>query len=134
MLKINYLNICFYLLINCIIFYLFLMIMNNDFTMLKGVFNIKDGTDLFYYLWIILFFPILDIILFSIPLYYSLKTKNKVYFILNLLTVFIIEYLMNVYFTSQKIFDIDVLLKVIIGVIVFLIFFYKSIFEKFKSI
>jgi len=102
--------------------------------MLKGVFNIKDGTDLFYYLWIILFFPILDIILFSIPLYYSLKTKNKVYFILNLLTVFIIEYLMNVYFTSQKIFDIDVLLKVIIGVIVFLIFFYKSIFEKFKSI
>lgn len=133
MLKSKFLNLVIYIFIKYLIIFLLFMVKNNNFKLLE-LNNIRNGQDLFYYLWIILFFPIIDVILFSVPLYYSLKTKNKVYFVLSLLTVFSIEYLMSVYFTSQKIFDIDVLVKVIIGVIVFLIFFYRNIFNKFRYV
>ena len=132
MLKITYINICFYLFINCVIFYLSLMVINNDFTMLKGIFEIKDGTDLFYYLWIILFFPILDIILFSAPLYFFSTIKNKFFMAASILCIFIIGYFIYVYFTSQKTFDLYGFQKVTIGIITYVIFFYKSIFIKFK--
>lgn len=69
MIKPTFLNICIFLFTKCIVFYFFLMIANNDFTMLKGIFHIKNGKDLFYYLWIVLVFPILDIVFFSLPIY-----------------------------------------------------------------
>lgn len=133
MLKPKFLNIVIYIFIKYLIIFLLFMIKENSFKLLE-LNNIRNGEDLFYYLWIVLFFPIVDIILFSVPLYYCLKTKNKIYFVLSLLTIFSIEYLMNVYFTSQKVFDVDVFLKVIIGLILFFIFFYRSIFNTFKSI
>lgn len=129
--KPKFLNVVFYMFIKYLIIFFLFMVKDKNFKLLE-LNNIRNGQDLFYYLWIILFFPIIDVILFSAPLYYSLKTKNKVYFVLSLLAVFSIEYLMNVYFTSQKIFDKDVFLKVIVGVIIFLIFFFRSIFIKFR--
>lgn len=132
MLKSKFSNVVIYVFIKYFIVFLLFMIKDNNLKLLK-LNNIRNGEDLFYYLWIVLFFPIIDIILFSIPLYYSFKIKNKVYFVLSLLIIFGVEYLMNVYFSSQKIFDIDVFIKVIIGIIVFLIFFYRVIFYKFKE-
>ncbi|CAA7386958.1 hypothetical protein CHRY9393_01259 [Chryseobacterium fistulae] len=41
MLKPTFLNICIFLFIKCIVFYIFLMIVNDNFTMLKGIFHIK---------------------------------------------------------------------------------------------
>ncbi|KZE77640.1 hypothetical protein AV926_14035 [Myroides marinus] len=125
MLKLKFSNVLVYIFVKYLIIFFLFMVKDNNFKLLE-LNNIKNGQDLFYYLWIILFFPIIDIILFSIPLYYSLKIKNMIYFILSSLTIFGVEYLMNVYFTSQKILDIDVLLKVVIGVILFFIFFYKN--------
>ena len=56
---------------------------------------------------------------------------KKLYIILGLFSIFILEYLTYIYFTSQKIFDIDALLKAIISIIIFTIFFYKTIWKKY---
>lgn len=93
--------------------------------------KIHNRQDLFYYLWIILFFPIIDIILFSSPLYFVLKIRKKLYMILGLFSIFIFEYLTYIYFTSQKIFDKDGLLKVVISITIFTIFFYNTIWKKY---
>ncbi len=131
MLKLKFLNVVLYIFIKYFIIFLLFMIKDNSFKLLE-LNNIRNGRDLFYYLWIVLFFPVIDVILFSVPLYYCLRTKNKIYFTVSLLAIFSIEYLMNIYFTSQKLFDINVFLKVIIGLILFFIFFYKNMFNKFK--
>lgn len=129
MFKPKYLNVVLYTFIKYIIIFSFFMIKDNSFKLLQFN-NIRNGQDLFYYLWILLFFPIIDIILFSAPLYFGLKSKKKIIFLLSLILIFSIEYLMNVYFTSQKIFDKDVLLKVLIGMLLFIIFFHKIIRSK----
>lgn len=129
MLKPKYLNIILYIFIKYIVIFFLFMIKDNSYKLLQ-INNIRNGQDLFYYLWIVLFFPIIDIILFSIPIYFSFKIKNKLIFILSLLSIFGIEYFMNIYFTSQKAFDTDVILKVTIGVILLGIFFYKPIYSK----
>lgn len=133
MIKPTFLNVCISILISYIIFLVIPMIINEDYRLLEFS-NIRSGQDLFYYLWIVLFFPIVDIILFSVPLFYSFKIKKIFVFILVIIAVYIFEYLIFTYFTSQKIYDEDGLQKVIIGLVLFFIFFYKSIFNKFKSI
>ncbi len=130
MLKPNYINICFYLFIKSIIFYLLLMVVNNDFTMLKSVLDTKKWQDFFFNIWIILFFPLLDIVLFSIPLYLSFKIKKEVYFILSIFIILFLEHLIYIYFTSQKILDIDAFFKVVISLILLVGIFYKTIKNK----
>lgn len=124
MLRPNFINVCISVFVSSIIFLIIPMIMDGDYRLLEFN-NIRNGQDLFYYFWIVMFFPIIDIILFSLPLYFGLKVKNKVLMVVSLFTIFIIEYFIYVYFTSQKVFDEDGLQKVIISVIVFAIFFYK---------
>ncbi len=130
MIKPTFLNICIFLFTKCIVFYFFLMIANNDFTMLKGIFHIKNGKDLFYYLWIVLVFPILDIVFFSLPIYYSLK-KKKIWLSV-IFACFIIEYLLFVY-SKKNILNIDAAVNFIISVILLLLFFYKTIRSKFTE-
>lgn len=108
------------------------MIINNEFKLLQ-INNIKNGTDLFYYLWIVLFFPILDMILFAMPLYFGLKSKKSLNFTFIFIIVFLIEYFIYAYFTSQKLINRDALFKVIISIILLGIFFYKSIRIKFTE-
>ncbi len=130
MLKPNYINICFYLFIKSIIFYLLLMVVNNDFTMLKSVLDTKKWQDFFFNIWIILFFPLIDIVLFSIPLYLSFNIKKEVYFILSIFIILFLEYLIYIYFTSQKIMDIDAFFKVVISLILLVGIFYRTIKNK----
>ena len=129
MLKPIFINVCISIFLSFIIFLGFRMIINEDYKLLE--FNsIRNTQNLFYYLWIVLFFPIIDIVLFSVPLYFSLKIKNKLAMIISLLCIFIIEYFIYVYFTSQKTFDEDGLHKVIISILIFTFFFYKTIWKK----
>lgn len=130
MIKPTFLNICIFLFTKCIVFYFFLMIANSDFTMLKGIFHIKNGKDLFYYLWIVLVFPILDIVFFSLPIYYSLK-KKKIWLSV-IFACFIIEYLLFVY-SKKNILNIDAIVNFIISVALLGIFFYKAIRIKFTE-
>lgn len=132
MLKPTFLNICISILVSYIIFLGIPMIMNGDYRLLEFS-NIQNGTDLFLYLWLILFFPIVDIILFSAPLYFSFKIKNRFSFILSVFLIFSIEYFIYAYFTSEKIYDQDGLQKVTIGIIIFILLFYKTIRSKFTE-
>lgn len=105
---------------------------NNEFKLLQ-INNIKNGQDLFYYLWIVLFFPIVDMILFATPLYFSFKAKKILNFVISIIAILLFEYFIYAYFTSQKILNQDAFLKVIISIIVLLAFFYKTIKSKFTN-
>jgi hypothetical protein len=131
MLKPTFLNICFSIFLKYLIFYLLLMAINNEFKLLQFS-NIRNGQDLFYYLWLVLFFPIVDIILFSIPVYFSLKIKTAIGFSLVIGLILFLEYSIYAYFTSQKTFNKDALIKTFISIILLLLFFYKHIALKFK--
>ncbi|WP_157761469.1 hypothetical protein [Chryseobacterium camelliae] len=125
MFKPTFLNICICTFIKYIIFYIFLMIANSSYGVLNFS-NIRSGEDLFYFLWIMLFFPVLDVIIFSAPLYYSFKIENKYLFFIIIFGILSIEYFLYAYFTSQKTLSLDGLVKAIISFAVLTIFFYKK--------
>jgi C4-dicarboxylate transporter len=108
------------------------MVTNKEFKLLQ-LSNIRNGEDLFYYLWLVLFFPIVDMILFSIPLYFSLKTKKTLIFLIGIIAILLIEYFAYTYFTSQKLINRDAFLKVIINAFLLTLFFYKTIRLKFTE-
>lgn len=125
MLKVSFLNIALYYLTKYVAFYVLLMFKNKKYDLLK-VGNISSGQDLFYYLWIFLFLPVVGIILFSVPLYYSFKVINVTYFSLIIVAVLVVEYFVYTYLASQS----DLMNGVyngIISVVFLLIFFYKAI-------
>lgn len=131
MLQLNKLNICVSIILKYFIFYILLMFINKEFKLLE-ISNVKNGQDLFYYLWVVLFFPILDMILFAIPLYFSFKAKIFI-FVISTFVILLIEYLLYAFFTSQKLIDRDAFLKIIINVFVLYFFFYKVIRLKFTE-
>lgn len=126
MLNLRTINIFLYFLIKYVIFFFILMLLNNDFTLLK-ISNIKTGEGLFIYLWMILFFPIIEMILFSIPIYNAFKVNKFIIFLLIITITMIIEYFLYVYLTTQHLFDRDAMIKTSISILLLLIFFYKRI-------
>ena len=126
MLNLKVINIFLYFLIKCVIFFCILMLLNNDFTLLK-ISNIKTREGLFIYLWMILFFPIIDMIFFAIPIYNAFKVKKFIMFFLIITITMIIEYFLYVYFTTQHLFDRDAIIKTCISVLLLMLFFYKRI-------
>ncbi len=131
MLKPTFSNICISIILKYLIFYILIMVINNEFKLLQ-VSNIRNGQDLFYYLWIVLFFPIVDMILFATPIYFSFRANKSLNFIISIIAILLFEYFIYAYFTSQKLFNRDAFFKVIISIIVLLVFFYKNIALKFK--
>jgi hypothetical protein len=55
--------------------FLFLMVKNHDFFFVTP--TIREGADLFYYLWLLLCLPTLEALCFSVPLYWALKVPNR---------------------------------------------------------
>ncbi len=55
--------------------YLFLMGKNHDYYFIAP--GIKNVTDLFYYLWLLLSLPALEVVCFSVPLYWALMAQNR---------------------------------------------------------
>jgi hypothetical protein len=131
MLKPTFSNICISIILKYLIFYILIMVINNEFKLLP-VSNIRNGQDLFYYLWIVLFFPIVDMILFATPIYFSFRANKSLNFIISIIAILLFEYFIYAYFTSQKLFNREAFFKVIVSIIVLLVFFYKNIDLKFK--
>jgi hypothetical protein len=126
MLNLKIINIFLYFVVKYIIFFCILMLLNNDFTLLN-ISNIKTGEGLFIYLWMVLFFPIIEMIFFSIPIYNAFKVNNFIIFLLIITITMIIEYFLYVYFTTQHLFDRDAMIKTCISLLLLVIFFYKRI-------
>lgn len=131
MLKPTLLNVLLYWFVKYIAFYVLMMFKNNDFTLIS-LGNIKTSGDLFYYLWMFLFLPGISILLFSLPIYFSFKVSNTVYFLLIIAAVLIVEYFIYTYLASQA----DLMNGVyngLLSIIFLLLFFYKPISSLFKN-
>lgn len=122
MLKPTFYNILFYLFIKYIAFYLYLAFKNNDFYFFE-VSNMKY----FMYWWMLLFLPIVIIFIFSAPIYFSLKIKSPIYFMLLMGAILVAEYFVYVFFTSDKHVDMNGVYNGIISVLFLLLFFFKHI-------
>lgn len=125
MFKSKLLNTVLYFCLKYLVFYLFLMFKNHDFTFLH-IGELKNFQDWFYYLWLLLFFPIANTILFSLPISYAFKAKKAIYFLLFISSVFVAEYLFYTYLASQS----DLLNGLycgIIGLPLFVLFFFRHI-------
>lgn len=102
-----------------------MMFKNDNYGLLK-VNEIKNGGDLFYYLWLFLFLPIVCMVIFSAPVYFSFKVKRPIYFTLIIIAVLIVEYFFYTWSASQA----DLMNGVyngLISVAFLLLFFYRYI-------
>ncbi|MBC6492286.1 hypothetical protein BC349_14590 [Flavihumibacter stibioxidans] len=126
MLKPSFVNILLYLLLKYMLVYAIFMLVTNNFKMLQ-IQNIKNGSDLFYYLWIISLIPVINMILFSAPLFLAFKAKRRIYFLVLVGLVIVAEYFVYVYFTSQKHIDVRGVAIELIGLVVFYLCFFRSI-------
>ena len=102
------------------------MISTNNFKLLE-INNIKNPGDLFYYLWIVLFIPVVNMLFFSVPFFLSFRVKKTIYFFVIIGVITFLEYLTYVYFTSQKHIDFRGVIIEIIGLILFYFLFFKKI-------
>ena len=131
MLKPRYVNILLYLLLKYIVVFVVFMFATNNFKMLQ-IGGIRNGGDLFYYLWMVLFFPVLEMILFSVPLFLALKIKRWIYFFAVIILIIVAEYFSYVYFTSEKHINIKGVYIELIGLVVFCLCFFRTINLIFK--
>jgi len=74
-----------------IAFFVFLMLWYDNYAFLK-VNDTRTGENLFYYLFMFSFLPILSILLLGAPMYYSFKVKNMLYFTLITAAILIAKY------------------------------------------
>lgn len=107
------------------------MIFTNNYKMLH-IGGIKDASSLFYYLWMVLFFPVLEMMLFSGPLYLVFKIKGWIWFFSTIGLVVVSEYFVYVYFTSQRHINMKGIYIELIDLVVLGGCFFKEIIPKFK--
>jgi hypothetical protein len=123
-------NIVLFFFVKYLLFYIFMMFRTKDYTLIQ-VEDLQNGEDIFYYLFMFLFLPVLCSVIFSGPIYLSFKVKKAIYFIFLLCLVFTAEYILYTYFASQ----VDLmngLFNIVIGLVVLLLLFYKHIKSLFK--
>lgn len=129
MLKPSFRNILLYLLTKYIVFYVFMMFKNNDFYFVNP--GIRNGADLFYYLWIFLFLPVVCMFIFTVPLYFVFKKKNTIYFTLIIIVFLVVEYFIYTYFASQANL-MNGLYNEVVSLLMLFIFFFRHINLIFK--
>jgi hypothetical protein len=128
MIKMNYRNVLAYIFFKYLIFYIFMMFKNKNYNLVR-IDNLKSVENWFYYLFQILSLPVMMIILFSAPIYFSFRIKNAVIFgIINILILFA-EYLLYTYSESQL--DLfNGVYNAIMSLMIFYLFFSKEIVSK----
>jgi hypothetical protein len=122
-------KILIYLLLKYFMFYVFMMFKNSNYALIE-IENLNSFGDLFYYLWIFLFLPIVCFILFYRPIYYSFSKRNLNIFLLINVGVLIAEYILYTYFASQSNL-FNGMFNAIISLLCYLLIFRKEIRELF---
>ena len=116
-----------YFILKYFIFFLISAIIDQNFSIFR-IDQIKKIEDFFFYFWIILFFPILNFIVFSLLIYFSFKLKKAIKIIFNIIFI-ILEIFIFIYFTSQKfILNYQLVLLFTISVVMFYFLFKNKIF------
>lgn len=120
-------KIIFYYVLKYIVFYLFLMIKNDNYSLLY-LSEIENGEDLFYYVWLILFLPLVNMALFGIPLFFSLKVSNLAHFLFLIGGILLAEYFVYTFLASTT--DLmNGVYNVGISIIFLFLFFRESILK-----
>lgn len=123
MLKPSLKNISLYILLKYFLFYVVLLFSIDDSGFIHpGEF--KNPQYWFMHLW--LFLPILNMIIFSAPLYFSFRLSG-VCIIVALTAITIAEYFVHSFLASEKRAAVNGVYNGIISTIVLLLFFYKYI-------
>lgn len=120
-----FLSIVLYFFMKYLAFYMLLMFKNSDFYLLETG-SIKTSGDLFYYLWLFLFLPVVCTAIFSVPLYFSFRVHNVIYFFLIVSLILVAEYFVYTYFASQADL-VNGLYNALISILFLLLFFFRSI-------
>lgn len=133
--KPTYPNILLYLLAKYSVFFFILSFKGDRFKKMVLV-NSENTQDffinLFYYLIYVLIFIIFLILIFSAPVYYSLKQKKIITFVSVLSLILLIEYLVYTLLASRT--DLwNGIYNAIISLLFLGLFFYKYIISMFKK-
>ena len=131
MLKPSIKNIIVFFFLKYLIFYIFMMFKNNDYTLIE-VSSIRNGEDLLFYLWVFLFLPFMCSLIFTGPLYGMFKGKSGILFLFYLLVILLLEYLFYTFMASRGDFSNGVY-NGIIGLLVLLLLFFKPISLIFRQ-
>lgn len=119
-------NIILYVLTKYIVFYTVLAVKNSNYYFFK-VNEVRNGEDLFYYLWMLLFLPAIYCLAFLAPLYFTFKVKQPALFTFLIGAIILAEYFVYVYFTSDKHIDMNGVYNGVLSLLFLLIFFYRHI-------
>lgn len=125
MLKLNYRNLFFFFFVKYFLFYIILMFKNNDYTLVQ-ISDLRTGEDVFFYLWLFLFFPVMCSLLFSVPLFLTLRARRILSSVLAIFVFIIAEYFLYTYLASQA--DLlNGIYNAILSLILLFVFFFRSI-------
>lgn len=131
MFKPTFLKILIYIFVKYLFFYIFMMFKNDNYA-LVSIGQLDGFQDIFYYLFIFLSLPIINIIVLSLPIYYSFKVKNIYYFSIAILLILVVEYSLYTYLASQANL-LNGVYNGILSLLFLFIFFSRSIFEVSKK-
>lgn len=125
------LKILIYILVKYLFFYIFMMFKNDNYALIS-LGQLENIQDIFYYLFIFLSLPIINIIVLSLPIYYSFKVKNIYYFSIVILLILVVEYFLYTYLASQANL-LNGVYNGILSLLFLFIFFSRSAFEISKK-
>ncbi len=127
----SFVKILVFWLVKYIVFYLFMMFKTGNYAFVK-INEIKNGEDLFYYLFLFLFLPIVSMLIFILPMYFSFKVTRFVYFALILGAIIIVEYFIYTSLASQGNL-MNGIYNGLITILVLLLFFLSRVSTLYKG-
>lgn len=125
MLKPSVTGIIKYIFIKYIAFYIFLMLLNNNYSFIR-IDKLRTATDIFYYLFLFSFLPVVMTVLLTLPLYFSFKIRNHFGFAIIFIAILVLEYFLYTYLASQT-NALNGFYNALISIIVFAVLFHKRI-------
>ncbi len=117
------------MLLKYFVFYVFMMFKNSNYALIE-IGELNSFEDVFYYLFLFLFLPIICFILFAGPIYYSFSKRSLNTFMLVSAGILIAEYIVYTYLASQLNW-FNGMFNAIISLLCFPLVFWKEIGELF---
>ena len=133
MLKPTICNVVLYFLVKYLLFYAGNIVYQGSYQWLD-LSNLKTRQDVFYWLWMFGFLPLVSIILFAVPLSLILRLSRFVSFGCALAAFVVADYAFYVFFNSQKPLDAYGFYHETIGLLVLAFLFNGHIRAIFTSI
>jgi hypothetical protein len=132
MLSVNVRNLTVLIFLKYFLFYIYIMLKNRDYTLIK-INEIKSTGDLFYYCWLFFSLPTIMSIIFVPAFILVFKYAKSYYFLLAVVGLFGFEYLLYTYLASQ-LNPFNGLFIVLISILLGFLFFYRNIRKSFSAI